>query len=153
MCNQNEYGNDCEACHPFCGHCTGPDLDQCIYCTRDTTLHVIHSDVYGNCTCEPGYYYEDTTKTCELCDPKCSTCFGSTNYACYTCALGENLYPPHTCVSTCDSTDVQELVDNGHYSYTEADGSKICVTCHPYCTKCTAGGNDACLECTPGFYL
>ena len=98
-CNESEYGDNCDACHPFCHLCTGPLVTDCLSCTNDESLNVISNPQNGNCTCGSRYYNEITTDTCDACDAKCHECYGSPESACLTCAndFGSNVFHlPHS---------------------------------------------------------
>lgn len=102
MCNQNQFENAtteaCDSCHYFCGGCKGAGKDNCVYCTRSTSVNVFYSQQYGNCSCSSGMYYNSTTDKCEVCPTACKECFGPTNLECLTCNTGTIFYPPTYCV-------------------------------------------------------
>lgn len=153
FCKQNEYENPtdevCTKCHNFCGGCFVPEvpplnlvpLNACTFCTRDSNLRVQYSSQFGNCTCNPGLYFNATSISCEPCHARCKECFGPLHTECLTCAGSMIFYPPTYCVDSCEDTLVK---GDGSYGYFKAmepvggtlDKFGLCIKCHPYCTVC-----------------
>lgn len=119
VCKQNEYENPtdeaCKKCHDFCGGCFVPEvaplnlapLKACTFCTRESSLPVLYSLQFGNCTCKPGLYFNATLVSCEPCHSRCKECSGPLHTECLTCAGSMIFYPPTYCVDSCDDTLVK----------------------------------------------
>eukprot|EP00347_Sterkiella_histriomuscorum_P010294 403376857 len=156
-CEQAQYGDNCDTCHSFCGHCTGPTKNDCVYCSRTVTpANVFYSKTFGNCTCIPGYYYDSTSNSCKTCHANCQECFGATAGQCLSCKTGKIFYETSNCVDNCDDPLVVQGTILGFYKQTETVLTKtfeLCIKCHPYCAKCTGGSNTQCQSCQAGFFL
>lgn len=105
-CSYNEYGEDCEPCHPFCETCSGPLLADCLTCTADAALNVIESPVHGNCTCIDGMYHRTSDDTCQPCNGNCEKCYEASYTDCLTCTTGYYLVPgTDECRGDCSNID------------------------------------------------
>ncbi|CDW87691.1 fu domain containing protein [Stylonychia lemnae] len=156
-CDQDKFGENCDPCHFFCGLCNGPFKDNCTMCSRNPAIsNVIYSNTFGNCTCVSGKYYNETTDKCEDCHENCKECFGGNQSQCMSCATGKIYYPNTICVDNCSDPLVVNGTKTGFFIQTEMIGGvsqKICLKCHPYCSKCTGGMSSECQGCQNGYLL
>ncbi|CDW91263.1 fu domain containing protein [Stylonychia lemnae] len=156
-CNQNQYGLNCADCHKFCGHCTGPNITDCVYCNRDgSSINMFHSNAYGNCSCISGYYYNSTTDQCEQCHANCKSCFGQLKSQCFSCQSAKDFHPPYSCVDDCSDDLVVNGTSLGFFERSETingNSVKFCSKCHPYCKQCYGDMNSDCNTCQPDYYI
>jgi proprotein convertase subtilisin/kexin type 5 len=142
-CPDNYYSNIisnknyCSKCQYPCAKCQS-SLD-CITCVEGFLL-VENLDV-NNCMtdCPQGYYLDNTTNTCKLCDSNCLTCVSNSTY-CTSCDP-KLYYNPidHNCLQSCGI---------GFYY------SNLNQTCEPCDISCKICQNVAnyCNVCNPGYY-
>ncbi|CDW80137.1 UNKNOWN [Stylonychia lemnae] len=155
-CNLREYGENCDICHKFCEHCTGPNVADCVSCSRNgNDYNSLYSKTYGNCTCKSGYYYDKGNNKCDICHGNCQECFGPEKSQCFYCKDDKSFYPPFLCVEDCKD---QLVTQGGSGSFYERKQSmngkeiKICSKCHPYCKTCFGDLNTQCDECQLGYF-
>ena len=109
---------------------------------------------YGECKCDNNYFLNETTKTCEACDPSCNGCTGPYPDDCTECRNGGqvDLY-----IGQCLCEDVTQVLNEDglcvvmdgtcvHYSLFEDGGA--CSPCDWPCASCS--GNS--VSCTGCFY-
>jgi proprotein convertase subtilisin/kexin type 5 len=154
-CNQDEFGDDCDACHVFCSTCDGGDQpEHCLTCTTDESLNVIFSEVHGNCTCEDGYYWETSTDTCEVCNVRCERCYGPSYTDCMGCTAANHHPDTDNCVYSCSYYDD---VPNEIYYFSNEDSMEtdydFCDKCHPACSACWGPDAQSCSACLNGYFL
>ncbi|XP_006812277.1 proprotein convertase subtilisin/kexin type 5-like, partial [Saccoglossus kowalevskii] len=134
----NEYSFN-DNCHPECldNECDGPDATDCWNCAHykdRNTLECVKR-------CPRGYYAPDLHHRCRYCDSTCNTCNGPSSADCLTCADGMFLVEDRgVCKSECGE------------GYFEDSERKMCVACHPRCTRCLYSA-DYCLSCKTGMKL
>ena len=65
-----------------CETCDGPLPTQCLSCASGLALFIPSRTCTNTCPCENGYFYDSTTRICDLCHPSCSFCTGPTDSDC-----------------------------------------------------------------------
>lgn len=127
-------------CFSLCQSCVGPDITDCLSCI---TSYYLKSDPGpSSCvtSCLDGYYKNTTTFTCQVCDPKCKTCFGNGKNQCLSCQTGENLLE-----NTCINTDCPA----GYFCE-----KFVCLKCDATCKTCSGLSSSECLSCElPRYYF
>ncbi|KAM6931379.1 uncharacterized protein FYW49_003253 [Xenentodon cancila] len=99
-CPLNSYvdqNGECQQCHGFCHHCSGPDKEHCLSCSAPRFL------LNGTCLekCPMGYYLDDgASRMCERCHFSCESCVGRHSSECVTCKPGF-LKQGRSCVQSC----------------------------------------------------
>ena len=144
-CNINGYYQDtiaqtCNTCDSSCETCNGATVTNCLSC--DTGKYLLATN--NSCvSCDVDGYYQDTlTQTCNVCDPDCQTCNGSSASNCLSCYTGKYLIVAiHSCVS---------CTENGYYL---DSATQTCNTCDPDCETCSGSSATNCLSCYTGKYL
>lgn len=147
-CPSGYYPDDgtkmCQLCDTECQTCTGPSNNQCLLCATGFYLQPAPDSNTCLDNCPAGYYPNDGTKTCQLCNTNCLTCTGPSNVECIQCASGFYQQPPpnsNTCLNVCPS---------GYY---RDNGTNTCKLCNASCQTCTGPSNTQCLICATGYYL
>ncbi|CDW72739.1 UNKNOWN [Stylonychia lemnae] len=156
ICKMDEQGPDCNKCHPFCDSCTGPNKEDCILCTSNSSLNVVLDKNFGNCTCISGYFYNETNKTCYQCHSNCLACYGPDKTQCSSCKPDKFFFPDTTCLNDCND-EILKVEKTNYFplivSSTSGSQTKICTKCHPYCSICSGPLNTQCSQCSPGYFL
>ncbi|CDW89486.1 UNKNOWN [Stylonychia lemnae] len=157
-CNEDQFGENCTQCNILCGHCKGPTKNDCVYCSKKpATSFSVYSPAFGNCSCISGRYYDNTTDKCELCHANCLECFGPLNSQCTSCKPTSAFFPNSNCITSCDDPLVVQGSNQSYFMSSEViftfGSQKLCVKCHPYCTKCTGPLNTQCQQCQPQYLL
>ena len=137
---QDTIAQSCNTCDSSCETCNGTAAINCLSC--DTGKYLLATN--NSCvSCDVDGYYQDTlTQTCNVCDPDCQTCNGSSASNCLSCYTGKYLIVAiHSCVS---------CTENGYYL---DSATQTCNTCDPDCETCSGPSATNCLSCHTGKYL
>ncbi len=128
---------DCLDCSDgsTCNTCDGGKYTTYAYdeCVADCTTIVDGSN----------NYYGDANNHCDLCDPACSSCTGSSAADCDACASG---YNKGISGSGYTDTCLVDCVTGEFFDYTE--GQMQCTTCIDNCDTCSNANE--CEICTAG---
>lgn len=89
--------NTCESCDPSCEVCTGPANTECSQCKQGYIYYPPTTCVLPG-SCPQSTFQDNTSNTCQLCDPSCDVCTGPTNMECTQCKQGYFFNPPSACV-------------------------------------------------------
>lgn len=93
-------------------------------------------------TCPSGYWKNNVTRICTLCNSLCDTCLDGTTTNCQTCKSGAYLIlSENKCVTVCPSGTLAV-----------GDPTNECQTCTGNCATC-ATGLSFCTSCLDGFFL
>ena len=77
----------CDTCSPSCLNCTAGTSSDCKSCKISTTNPLyLNPDFTCQLQCPGGYFKDPTIHKCMPCDGTCSTCGGSQENDCLTCA-------------------------------------------------------------------
>lgn len=155
-CPDNYFTNTsriCQLCsshYPLCQTC---DSQNCLTCKTGYTLYNFNCvcDYFylvrstGSCvqTCPSRFYANSTTRLCEACDPRCSTCKGPSQNDCTSC--NSSYFYNGICYDICP---------NGTYNDTS-----VCVNCnspiYQRCNECSIDLNKVvtCTSCQDTYYL
>eukprot|EP00347_Sterkiella_histriomuscorum_P005534 403356244 len=141
-CKDSTYAdtntNQCLMCHYSCETCSGGGgPDKCTKCAAG----FLKRGSFCVTACADSEY--EINGTCVTCDSKCSTCYGTRNDQCYTCA--ENsitgigyFYFNDSCLEKCP---------DGYY---QDNLRRICKKCNPRCATCIS--DTFCTSCIYGPY-
>ncbi|XP_063049504.1 proprotein convertase subtilisin/kexin type 5-like, partial [Engraulis encrasicolus] len=132
----------CDACHPDCAACDGPEDDDCIDCSdRRATRY------RGKCVrlCPANTYQDKQRGECQDCHETCQTCSGPLPSSCESCSEGMELDATRHCVPAGGATACP------HKSYVDASGD--CKPCHATCHHCSGGADTQCISCDQGRFL
>lgn len=114
-------GLTCLPCHYSCEVCSGPNLNNCLFC--DSGAHRILSGT--RCRCRNGYYDDGSLEICLSCHTNCPTCFGAAIDQCNSCINTKFFMSNQTkCYDTCPD-----------YSFDNLTGM-ICSSCDSNCLHC-----------------
>ncbi|XP_069564758.1 proprotein convertase subtilisin/kexin type 5 isoform X2 [Brachyistius frenatus] len=133
----------CGQCHPTCGSCSGPLVDDCETCsTFSPKLYK------GACfkDCPTGTYYETTATECQECHQTCMSCSGPDPNQCTQCERGLVLDPNTLLCGVTGDTDCPPRT----YMH---DDQFTCIGCHRHCYSCEGPGNNECQTCAVPKYL
>jgi len=120
-------------CSNFCLTCTS--YSQCTTC--DSSTKRVINLVNKACECSiPGYYDDNVTILCQLCNYTCATCFGPTGNNCYLCGVNRQFTAPFSCPCA--------------PGFFESAG--LCITCSAPCLTCSITATN-CTSCGVGRYL
>ncbi|GFX25147.1 furin-like protease 2 [Trichonephila clavipes] len=127
----NPHLDSCEACYLYCDQCSGPNVQDCVYCDSRYVWHE------GHCIeqCPEGSF--NAQDECIPCEEHCSRCKNTEK--CLSCNEGFVLHFGK-CYRSCPV---------GYYD----NGKKECNTCHPECHHCIGGSNSNCTSCPVGYLL
>ncbi|GFS78582.1 furin-like protease 2 [Nephila pilipes] len=127
----NCAGESCGACNIYCDQCSGPNIQDCVYCDSRYVWHE------GSCLeqCPDGYF--NSENDCIPCEEHCSKCKNTKN--CLSCKDGFVLHSGR-CYHSCPA---------GYYD----NGKKECDSCHRECHHCTGGSSSNCTSCPVGNFL
>lgn len=133
----------CMLCDAVCQTCE--NLHKCTSCNSPYFLRNSGQLRPFTCqlSCPDGYYGDNTTSWCTLCDSRCTLCSGPSYTQCTQCKTGYYLDPRTLvgCLSSCPE---------GYYGY---PNSNICFACYYVCSTCSGGTNLDCTSCSSGYYL
>ncbi|CAG9335181.1 unnamed protein product [Blepharisma stoltei] len=88
---------NCNICDDsLCLICTGFGSGKCTQCVSNASF------IGTNCQCNSGYYWNDISESCELCDTSCKSCTSANWYDCLTCYSGYYMVLG-ICSSSCPS--------------------------------------------------
>lgn len=129
----------CRSCPSGCNQCS--DENTCTVCDPGWYLDTFFAGTKKLCVskCQPGYYPNNATMSCQQCLTGCSNCDNSTH--CAKCTKGMVLNVgavTTTCLDTCP---------DGYYS----DAQNTCKACISGCKRCH--NNYTCDECNVGNFL
>lgn len=144
--------NICKPCHYSCQVCKAGDRSGCIIC-NSTSLR--HFDVSTTaCPCNDGYYDNNVTEECQVCNTACTLCTTGLPNSCTACSpLYYLLLSKTTCYATCP-----DFFYNYQIDFTCKECSLNCQVClnSSYCSKCATGSllyKQACVSsCPDGTY-
>jgi hypothetical protein len=123
--------NSCAQCKYPCSECSGPNINNCLYCDPDSMRTLTSS---GTCKCNIGYYDTNSSTVCPPCSPACESCWDGLTTTCFTCnptfflMLGKN-----TCYDTCPTY------------YFDNTTAMICQICSSHCLVCI--NSTTCTKC------
>ena len=148
-CPTNSYSSTlnyvCLFCDSSCSTCQGALSNQCYSCVVGLYLQ---SSSPSTClsTCPVGYYGDNTTGTCKLCDASCMTCLNVGSNQCLTCSNSSILFlqsnvGPSFCLSSCPSNTFPSTLNH------------TCLNCDSTCINCTGQNPNQCVSCINGLYL
>ena len=137
---QDTLAQTCEACDTSCQTCSGSAATNCLSCPTGKYLLASNNSCVS-CDVD-GYYLDSATQTCNICDPDCETCSGSSATNCLSCYTGKYLL---TANNSCVSCNV-----NGYY---QDISTQTCKTCDTTCQTCSGASDTNCLSCYSGKYL
>ncbi|GIY43276.1 furin-like protease 2 [Caerostris darwini] len=127
----NEHLDICQDCYYRCGHCSGPNTQDCVYCESGYVWH------NGNCieACPHGYF--TSQDECVPCDIQCAECKNNEN-----CLLCKDGFISHfgKCYQICPM---------GYYDNEKHE----CKSCHTECQHCFGPSNSNCSSCHEGYQL
>jgi hypothetical protein len=135
LCPYRYYSDSdtwCKPCDNSCLVCYGGGNTKCTSCAD---LYFSHPNSSSTCLsiCPSGYTGYNTTHACQICDPACDGCYGSTNIFCFVCIAGYFSQPnaSSTCLNTCPS---------GYY---KDWNSKKCESCADNSSLCSNNSNNS----------
>ncbi|CAD8121951.1 unnamed protein product [Paramecium sonneborni] len=138
LCSEGQYlsGTTCVPCISGCQICST------ITCTTCQDSFYYKSST-NECLsiCDPGFYGNATTKTCDQCNSSCLTCLAGTNKDCVTCPPGKVLNLQDIINGECQTNCLVGF-------YKVDDG---CAKCWKGCSACM-DSTQACLTCASKFY-
>ena len=138
----NTLTKACSPCASTCNYCVGPTAADCAICAGGFYLNLLTQKCVTSCS--KGYYPNDATRLCSICDPSCFNCFGPTKDNCSSCNSRYFLQPSSsTCLSSCSSAP-------GHW---EDRSTNECSPCSTGCLTCIGPESDSCLSCEEGYVL
>lgn len=118
-CLSNLYENRttsiCQLCDPMCLSCVNT-ASNCTQCAAFNGQNYFLQPANTGCllTCPVGYYGNNQTFTCTLCDSRCSSCTGPTNSSCAACKTDSNNTPHYLAPNTTTCTNI--CTDNRYYA-------------------------------------
>lgn len=151
--NSHQYGDPsdrvCKECASSCLTC---DENGCVTC--DAGLFLYQNKCQPNCPRDLGYWPNEITHICDICDSSCKTCIGPADSECTSCLLPYYLLEG-CCVLSCPVESVILYKDpsrgtceksclEGFYPDKE---SLSCIRCHESCKSCSQGTSTSCLSC------
>ncbi|KAL4467287.1 hypothetical protein ABPG72_016881 [Tetrahymena utriculariae] len=136
-CNtQNGYfvskNAQCLKCHNSCKTCDGPNANNCLTC-QDGQVILEQNNQCGVCEVNKGFFIDQKSGKCNVCDQNCKTCQNSSNF-CTSCQINMGL-DNKQCVN-CLQQDGLFIDQNGK-----------CVKCDSACQTCTKQGASHNKEC------
>ena len=130
-------GLTCLPCHYSCEVCSGPNLNNCLFCESGA-----HRTLSGTnkCLCINGYFDDGTNELCQPCHANCTKCFGPATNQCNSC-IGTQFFMSNQtkCYNSCPD-----------YSFNNLTGM-ICSSCGSNCLHCI--DQTSCTECATGYHL
>ena len=142
MQDYDYYSNTktCEACHPSCAMCDGPDQFQCTGCAGNEVLRD-NRCVVLTCTGSTYEVRNQSGEFCHACHSSCLTCNGSQADNCLSCDNGRIPFG-YECVELCPS---------GYFRQRSVStDEKWCERCDASCKTCSGDSYDNCLSCDEG---
>ncbi|CAD8121927.1 unnamed protein product [Paramecium sonneborni] len=138
LCSEGQYlsGTTCVPCISGCQICSTITCTTCqdSFYYKSSTNECLSS-------CDPGFYGNATTKTCDQCNSSCLTCLAGTNKDCVTCPPGKVLNLQDIINGECQTNCLVGF-------YKVDDG---CAKCWKGCSACM-DSTQACLTCASKFY-
>lgn len=142
----------CKPCHYSCQVCKAGDRSGCIICNTTSLRHFDAPTT--SCPCNDGYYDNNVTEECQVCNTACTLCTTGLPNSCTACSpLYYLLLSKTTCYSTCP-----DFYYNFQIDFTCKECSLNCQVClnSSYCSKCAASSllyKQACVSsCPDGTY-
>lgn len=135
----NSSDLSCQQCNSTCAACTGSAATQCSACSDPNYLNIKNN----TCAliCDVGYYADNNTRKCTLCNTNCYTCFNSSTTGCLSCKTGKYLIRENnTCSATCPEHQFQNVSE------------KVCRDCSSNCLQCLVNETN-CAKCVWPDYL
>ena len=122
-------------CHDSCSSCNGTTENQCLSCNSSLGYYFYNNSCIS--LCPSGFYGNNDSSICEICDILCKECFGPSSYDCLSCQ-SFNLYQ-NACIEQCPN--------NTYLSYDFSLLSSICLDCNNTCQTCSGPLETECLTC------
>jgi hypothetical protein len=146
VCDEGFFGSpdasNCvgNSCHPTCGTCDRPGVDECTSCLTNAALD---GDAPTTCSCLPGFFPALDASNCVPCHETCMTCTGALASQCTSCKLNAKLMgnSPNQCICK-----------NG---FIPTPNSSLCSSdnCHATCATCQGTDINECITCKPNSSL
>ncbi|KAL4442387.1 hypothetical protein ABPG74_005728 [Tetrahymena malaccensis] len=130
VCNSGYIDTDQDLCFPcsdpFCQSCFDTGVNSCQSC-----LPGMYLTQQNTCSCQDGYFYDTTSKSCKPCSPGCEQCTSSS--VCTKC------YPTNYTLNgnVCNC-------QNGFYP---DSSTQLCLPCHESCATCNGPLVTSCVTC------
>ncbi|CAD8190791.1 unnamed protein product [Paramecium octaurelia] len=138
LCSESQYlsGTTCVNCISGCQTCSSVTCTTC----QDSFYYKSSTNECLS-VCDPGFFGNTTTKTCDQCNSNCLTCLADTNKDCLTCPAGKVLNIQNVISGECQTNCLVGF-------YKVNDG---CSKCWKGCSACM-DSTQACLTCASKFY-
>ena len=147
-CINGYYPNNsvwqCLRCDSSCKECTAGDVNSCTNCNPPNYLQPTLSTLNCLTTCPDGYYPNDTSRDCVLCDNSCFTCSANGSKNCLSCKINtylQDITGTSSCLTTCSEGKYPDTI------------TLKCLSCHDSCKTCSAGDVNSCKSCNSPNYL
>ena len=125
-----QFDSCIEGCGDLCFECGTNEID-CIKCQFTDGVDLFKGAL---CNCKPGYYYNDTSNSCDACAPSCASCVASSEH-CSSCKE-DFLLKNDSCICK----------PNTYFNLGK------CLGCNPMCMECSSWEINSCTLCYEGFH-